>query len=592
MRLKRLAVTVGIVCTAVLCLSVSSSTQQVRGTITGTVTVDQGKVIGFRVSAHNMDRRLWYTVFTSNGRYTVPQALPGKYEIVVNEPAYASPTVPLQLGAGESKTADIPLKYQGVEAWQKTNGDGNLDHMRRARPPAPKRPGETVVVVNSLEEVFPEGPALGLLKDNCTGCHGGGWGALHYNKEQFMHAIEHETETGHNLNRTPFTRSQKEMLADYLVKNFGPGVPERQLRVDPLVPDESVVSKQIYVSYDIPLDLAFAPGTITSRAGNMIDGAPPDPGAPYNVHHLQAAFMSPVDGDVWVTSGSSNSLLRLSPKIADPIKRWRNYPIKGPNPHVQPSGITIGSDGHVWWSEDLMGGLIGELDPVTGRQVRYRLPDEGGAIHEVITDKDGNVGFGLIQGAKFGWVDAKTHEVHMYPTPTPDNGIYGLSFDQHGNMWGCGWEKGFINKWDKATESVKEYKVPSAWGAIRRCTVDSKGIIWAGGYNSGILTRFDPITEKITNEYKVPLSAANLYDTWADKADNIWMTDMLHGALIKFDPRTEKFAFYPMVQPHQSVPKLFVADDNTLWHATRGKSIAVVVHFYPEGYTATAKALP
>jgi streptogramin lyase len=302
--------------------------------------------------------------------------------------------------------------------------------------------------------------------------------------------------------------------------------------------------------------------------------------------------MSPVDGDVWVTSGSSNSLLRLKPTATDPAKRWTDYPIKGPSPHVQPSGISIDKRGHVWWSEDITGGLIGELDPATGKQIRYALPYEGGAIHEVVIDKDGNVGFGLIQGAEFGRVDAKTHEIHMYPTPTPDNGIYGLSFDQHGNMWGCGWEKGTINKWDITTESVKEYKVPSSWGAVRRCTVDSKGTVWAGGYNSGILTRFDPATEKITQEYKVPLSGANLYDTWADKADNIWMTDQLHGALIKFDQKTATFSFYPMVQPHQSVPKLFVADDNTLWHATRGKSIAVAVHFYPEGYTATAKPMP
>jgi streptogramin lyase len=66
----------------------------------------------------------------------------------------------------------------------------------------------------------------------------------------------------------------------------------------------------------------------------------------------------------------------------------------------------------------------------------------------------------------------------MYPTPTPDNGIYGLDFDQAGNMWGAGWQKGTISKWDVRTESVTEYKVPSAWGQIARVGVDSKGIVW------------------------------------------------------------------------------------------------------------------
>lgn len=591
-RLKGLAATFGMAAIVALCLSVpSSSQQQFRGTITGSVTTDRGDVIGLRVAVHNLDSKLWYTVFTNKGRYTVPQALPGRYEVRVDEPAFASPTIPLKLASGETKTVDIALKSQSLEVWKKTNGDGNLDHMRRARPPAEK-PAGPVVIVDSLEALFPPGPGLDLLKQHCTGCHGGGWGALHYTKAQFLKAIEGEFETGRNLNKTPFSKSQKELLADYLVKNFGPGVPERQLRVDPFVPDESVVSKQIYVSYDIPADTPFAPGTINARKANMIDGEDPGPGAPYNVHHLQAVFLSPVDGNLFVTCGSCNSLLRLRPKEFDAGERWKNIPIKGPNPHVQPSGIAIDQRGHVFWSEDITGGLFGELDPVTGKQIRYRLPFEGGMMHEVIVDKEGNVGFGLIQGAEFGRMDVKTHEIHMYPTPTPDNGLYGLAFDQKGNMWGCGWEKGTINKWDRETESVKEYKVPSSWGAVRRCTVDSKGIVWAGGYNSGILTRFDPVTERITDEYKVPLSGVNLYDTWTDKSDNVWMTDQLHGVLIKFDQHTTTFAFYPMSQPHQSVPKLHMADDGTIWFGTRGKSVAVAVHFYPEGYTASAPPAP
>jgi virginiamycin B lyase len=595
---KRLAVMIGFVSLVVLCFSLPSIAQQpARGTITGTVTADQGQVIGVRVAAHNLDRRIWYKVFTSKGRYTVPQALPGRYEVMVDEPAFASPTVPLELGPGESKTADIALKYQGEAAWRAVNGDGNLDHMRRRPQPQEgeqepnfKAASGNVVYVNSLEELFPPGPALGLLKEDCTGCHGVGWGSLHYNRDQFLRGIERMTETGLNLKRTPISKSQKEMLADYLVKNFGAGVPEKQLRVDPLVPDESVVSKQIYVSYDVSDDIPFAPGAY--RTQNMVDGAMPPTGPPYNVPHLQAVFISPTDGNIWITCGSCNALLRLNPTAYDSSERWKTYPIKGPNPHVMPSGITVDERGHVWWSEDLVGGLVGELDPATGKQIRYALPYEGGAIHEVIVDKDGNVGFGLIQGAQFGMIDAKNHQVHMYPTPTPDNGIYGLVFDQHGNMWGGGWEKGMIVKWDKDTESVKEYKVPNSWGMIRRCSVDSKGIIWAGEYNTGMLARFDPATEKITAEYKIPLSGANPYDSWADKADNIWLTDQMHGALIKFDPKTSKFSFYPMPQPHQSVPKIQVAEDNTIWFGTRGKKISAAVHFYPDGYTAKAVPMP
>ncbi len=579
------------------------SQQPARGTITGTVTSDQGRVIGFRVAAHNLDRRLWYTVFTSKGHYTVPQALPGRYEVMVNEPGYDSPTVPLKLGPGESKTADIGLKNIGDEAWKAANGDGNLDHANRAARTGDLdsngkfkvTPAEKIEYVNTVEELYPPGPALDMLKENCIGCHGNGFGSKHYTKEQFIQGIERATETGPGYNqydialgRTVIDKAHKEMLADYLVKYFGPGVPDRELRVDPLVPDESVVSKQIYVSYDVPEDLAFAPGG-DEQLLDIVDGVIPQEPTPYQVHHLQEVFISPKDGNVWISCGSCNALLRLDPTSYFSGERWKVYPVKGAN-HVQPSGVTIDNQGIVYWAE-LRGGKIGELDPATGRQIRHQLPQQVGAIHEVVLDKDGNIGFGLIWGAEFGRMEAKTHKIHMYPTPTPDNGIYGLVFDQHGSLWGGGWQKGTIDKWDVDTEAVKEYKIPNSWGMIRRPTVDSKGIVWAGEYNTGILARLDPVTEKLT-EYKVPLVGANPYETWADRSDNIWIADQAHSAMIKFEPPTGKFTFYLMPQPHQSVPKIEVADDNTIWFGTRGKKVSAAVHFYPDGYTANAPPKP
>ena len=111
---------IGVLCLAAgLCGCLGALTiaqTPMRGTLTGVVTADQGQVVGFRVAAHNLDRRLWYIVFTNKGRYTVPQALPGRYEIVVNEPGYESSTASARLGAGDSKSADIALKRKSGAA--------------------------------------------------------------------------------------------------------------------------------------------------------------------------------------------------------------------------------------------------------------------------------------------------------------------------------------------------------------------------------------------------------------------------------------------------------------------------------------------
>jgi hypothetical protein len=66
----------------------------------------------------------------------------------------------------------------------------------------------------------------------------------------------------------------------------------------------------------------------------------------------------------------------------------------------------------------------------------------------------------------------------------------------------------------------------------------------------------------------------------------------VHSTLIKLDQSTGKFTFYPMPQPHQSLPKLEVEANNTMWFGSRNVPSVIGVHFYPDGYTAAAPPLP
>ena len=562
----------------------SAAQQPARGTIRGTVTADQGQVIGFRVAAHNLDRQLWYTVFTNQGHFTVPQALPGRYEVMVFEPSYDSPKSPLQLGAGESRTIDLAIRKR-----ESVTEGGNS---RETKPNSGK-----IEYVNRIEDMFPPGPGLDNLKKNCTGCHFetfNGFGAMHFTKERFLESIEMMTETGPGYNRfvlalgrTPMSREQKSAPG---------GLPRQELRSGyggKATPRRSSGGgRGIALEVDLrflrysrgPSD--YSPG----RQGGRGHGGRRDrtSARPSNF----TICRPPTSRPLTAASGSARtpiSLLRLDSKNLDPVARWKNYPIKGPDPFVQPSGIAIDKKGRVYWAE-LKTGLVGEFDPATGKQIRHALPEQAGAIEEVVVDKDDNVDFGLIWGSLFGRMDAVTRKIHMYPTPTPDNGIYGLAVDQHGNMWGGGWQKGDIIKWDADTELVKEYPVPNSWGEVRRIGVDSKA--WYGPRNipAGISSAWTATGE--ISEYKIPVSGAKPYEAWADKQDNVWSSDQVHSTMIKLDRKTRKFAFYPMPQPNQSVPKIQVADDNTIWFGTRNLPITTAVHFYPNGYTAEAPPLP
>src|SRR5262245_14721727 len=275
---------------------VVSAQAPARGTITGMVTSEEGKVVGLRVAAHNLDQRLWYVVFTNKGRYTVPQALPGRYEIMVNEPAFGSPREAVTLRAGDTQTVNIaldklpddtrPLVITGNMGGGQ--GAGKIDFFK------------------TLDEVYPPGPGRDLIRANCTGCHADDLTTYHYTEDRFVTGIEKMTETGPAifpnvlaLGRTVFTTKEKRLMASYLATHFGPGKPDRRLRVDPLVVDEEVASKSIYVLYDIPEDVDKQKATTQGIkiGAPMIDGEfEMRPGL--TVGALQAAAISPVDGTI------------------------------------------------------------------------------------------------------------------------------------------------------------------------------------------------------------------------------------------------------------------------------------------------------
>ncbi len=590
---RLLATTVLILSSLLMFCRWSGAQEIVRGTITGTVTADQGEVRGFRVTAHNLQYKLWYTVFTVKGHYTIPQALPGVYDITVLEGGYESPTQTVQLGPGENKTAEFAVKKR-VARQQASNAPSTQTEEVPTFGPA--APALDTVWVDTMDQFYPAGPGRELLKENCTGCHGAQFGVMHMTKEGYRAGIARMTETGPtdtayaiNLGRTPLTGAEKEQIAEYLAANFGPDIPDKRLRVDPLVVDENATAKSIYVSYDTPSDMPRSWTRGYKMGENMVDGVEPDApmgGNPAN-NYLHDPFITS-DGLIWYGAPVANAMMSLNPREAEPSKRWKIYPVKG-SPYVFIHGITADKEGRMYWAE-ITGGRLGELDPKTGKQIRYYTPERG-AMLQVATDQKDNIWFGMVKGGSMGYLEARTRRIHQFPTPTPDNGIYGLAVAPDGSVWGAGWQKGTMTRFNPETDSITEYKPPSAWGQIRRIGVDSKGIVWGSEHNVGIIASLDPASGKIT-EYKLPLKGSNPYDIWPDKDDNLWIADMAHSTLIKFEPGSKNFTYYPEPQLHWSLPKLEIEKNNTLWFGARGVPHITANHFYPNGYTADAPPEP
>ena len=205
-----------------------------RGTIGGIVSADQGQVRGFRVTAHNLRSMIWYVVFTRDGKYTVPQALTGPYEISVLQDGYDSPVQKIEpRRPGTTQTVNLALN-------------------KKSDPPSD-------AVYKTFDEMYPPGPGLDLLKKNCIGCHGpDSYNTMHLTEAGYRAGLRKMMHGPFNLGgvvpplaHTPFTKHEQDLMVQYLTEHFGPDSPNLRLKHDPYPVDEDAVSKAIYVEYDL-----------------------------------------------------------------------------------------------------------------------------------------------------------------------------------------------------------------------------------------------------------------------------------------------------------------------------------------------------
>ena len=531
-----------------------------HGSISGTVTANQGTVRAFRVKARDVAHGVTYMVYTKSGRYKVPELVPSTYEVRVFEDAYESPVQTVDLSGGENK--------------------GNVDVSLKMKPPRQGLPAE------DFDTLYPPSPARTLLMMACFGCHGrDSFNRIQRNEAGWRFGLNRMINgpfLGGNspiLQRSRLTAADKDMLVKYLAANFNPDRPIRILKLDDFQRDENALADAIFVEYDAPPNL---PGARTPQAT------------------LHDPYVVP-DGTVWYGMPSSSATEHLAPTELDPVKRWKVFPVGG-GAH----GATVDREGRVYWAE-IGGGRLGELDPKTGKSERHTTPTLGELL-QVIVDKDDNVWYAGYGGSTIGKLDAETRQISQWATPTVDVAPYGLASDQKGNIWVAGPAANMAIKFDPVTETFTEYKTPTQPSGVRRIGVDSKGIVWFSEYTASQFGSLDPATGKIT-EYKFPLRYTHPYETWPDNDDHVYSTDSYYNSIIQFDRKTSKFTYYPYPQgPRWAVPKIEIDADNTVWFGSRpgcgdnclkspgGGATGEIhnyhgeaVHFYPHGYTDTQK---
>ena len=509
------------------------------GTLEGTVTAPKA-FSAAKVFARKAGAEVTYVVFTEGGKFTAVNLMPSSYEIWAEHQGLTSDRTTVTVAA--DKTASAPIAMKASDPVKLTVGPRQMSEREHV----------------PFDKLYPAGEGRDILQNTCAVCHA--WNFLPaqpQSRAAWGAVVDYMTTTPHwgVPNSGPFVAAERlpaakrEVLLDYLEKNFGEGAPVRAVLQEETEPrDEKVLGKAQYVMYTFPA---------TNDAPNRM--------------RQEITFDS--KGNIWSTDTATSALSFLNPKSGE-TNYW-----KTPHASWAPHGIAVDRDDTLWMATLKVG--VVHFDPKTGNWDAYGKDlkthrDQGGLTP--FLDSKGNAYWTDIRFNMIGRMDRATGTWKHIKSPTFNGSPYGGVVDRQDRFWwnefhGCG-----VAVYDPATDTAKAYPSPSKPCLSRRPGVDAKGNIWYGVYDRGRIEKLDPATGK-TTVFQIPVKFATPYDTWVDPDDKVWTSS--DNYFVRLDPTDGSFTYYPTPW-RGDMPKMTIARGGAIWFPSRGASPAAVGVLWPD----------
>lgn len=242
------------------------------------------------------------------------------------------------------------------------------------------------------------------------------------------------------------------------------------------------------------------------------------------------------DGTIWYTGQMAGVLGRLDPASG----RIREYPLK--TPHTGPHGLKEDKDGNIWFTGN-NSGLIGKLDPKTGAVKEYGLPDpDARDPHTLVFDHDGILWFTVQAANRIGRLDPTTGEIRLVKSPTPDSHPYGMAVNSKGDVFFVEFNSNKVASIDRQTMKIREWKLPDPGARPRRIAIGPDDIVWYTDFARGYLGRLDPATGKV-REFPSPSGPQSEPYGIVFTKGALWYSESgaKPNTIVRFDPATRKF---------------------------------------------------
>jgi len=275
------------------------------------------------------------------------------------------------------------------------------------------------------------------------------------------------------------------------------------------------------------------------------------------------------DGTVWYTGQRAGVLGRLDPRTGkvDRIKLGEES---------APHGVIIGPDGAPWVTDGGLNAIL-RVDPDTREVKRWPLPpkNDGANLNTSAFDGKGRIWF-TGQSGIVGRFDPKTGEMKVWDAPR-GTGPYGITATPDGQIWYVSLAGSYLGRPNLETGDVTVIDPPKKGSGTRRVWSDSSGRLWVSEWNAGTLSVYDPRRES-WRTWALPGGSEQAYAVYVDDEDKVWVSDFATNAILRFDPKTEKFESFPSTRTNANVRQM-AGRAGEAWGAESGTDRLVVIRF-------------
>ena len=462
-----------------------------------------------QVYLKNVDKRIQYMVFTDGGAFRAVALFPGRYEVTARAIGMESATQQIVIKGGSVGNLKLAMREVADSSLFPSSVPVASTHLFNAAgwndPAAPVKFG-------SYDEIYPPGPGRVVLESMCFNCHGENtFALLPRSGEAWKYAIDYmrgafldqrervglgEGALAGSASNFPFSiQDRKEVLA-YLTANLGPDKPSRAVRTDVQVPfEESQLAKAQLIEYYVGKEAkAGAKLAEAAGVGSEIDASATDGQQTLITMQLDA------DGNVWaVDRAVPSQLVRLDPRTGE-----QTFFVL-PDPKAGVHDLVIDRQGTIWVTEftrDLFGSGAGDVNPprllgfnpktLKWEHVLNADPDDvvhakpKGPLMAPTVDSKGNVYMNwMLRGAIAKW-DPANKKMSVFRMPTPGATPYGAAIDANDNVWVAEWNGGKLGKFDTTVNQWTEFTPPTQPANFRRGpSVDAMNNVWVGIWAGG-----------------------------------------------------------------------------------------------------------